>query len=493
MMAGAWWPSAAGFSGLALAFFLVAVPSHLSPQEGSVLTLEGALERAAEHNPSYRQALNNLGLNPLDRRSALSAFLPTLTFQANTNVSVTRQRVGTDDFGYPVENPVAEWRTSSGSNQRVGLNIPLYSWGVRFQDWKIQGAQARMREADVAAQLRTLHAGVVRAYRNAQFQRALVNAEEALLARRELDLETTRRRFQLAGMSRVDVLQAELAVRQQEVRIEEARASLQKALLALRTLIGDPELVEFEVPEVLPEPFDPEALDPVALVSAAVESDPGLIRQENTLAIRQAQVKAAEGRRWNPLSLNLGFNQSDTDLDGTGSFFDPFPDRYRGGQGYFSVGVDLQVFPFRPNFTDPVQRAEIEKDNTEVALRAERLRLEEQVHSRLIDLQVAHSGYLIALQARDIAQESLELAQERFRLGSRTFTELQINIAAAADAERAVISRLFSFLQAQTNLEETVGMQLAVAEAGGGGAPSGAIRIPGIGPGKRSDRPDREG
>jgi outer membrane protein TolC len=443
-----------------LAFSFAVAPVCLEAQEGTVLTLEEALDRAAQHNPEYRQAINNLGLNALDRRTALSAFLPTLSVRANTNVSMTRQLLGTDDFGYPVENPIAEWRTSSGSSQGVQLSIPLYSWGVRFQEWKTQGARARSREADVTSQLRTLHSNVVRAYRNAQNQRALVAAEEDLLARRELDLETARLRFDLAGVSRVDVLQAQLAVQQQELRIQEARAGLQKALLALRTRIGDPELVEFEVVEALPEPFDPEGLDPETLVSVALSSNPAMLRQEANLDVAQAQVKTVKGNRWTPLSVNLGLSQSDNDLDGLKSFFDPYPSRFRGGQGFFSVGFDLQIFPFRSSFKDPVVRAEIALDNTEESLRGERLRLEEEVHTRLIDLQVSYSAYVIALRAREISEQSLELAQGQFRLGSRTFTELQINITAAADAERAVISRLFSFLQAQTSLEETVGVEL---------------------------------
>ncbi len=38
-------------------------------------------------------------------------------------------------------------------------------------------------------------------------------------------------------------------------------------------------------------------------------------------------------------------------------------------------------------------------------------------------------------------------AREQFRLGSRTFTELQQDIDAACQAERGVITQLFDFLE----------------------------------------------
>ena len=106
-------PVRALMGALAISFF--SIPASLDGQEGRVLTLDEALDMAGEHDAAYRQALNNLGLNELDRRSAMSAFLPSLTVSASTNVSMTRQLVGTDDFGYPIENPINEWRTSSGS------------------------------------------------------------------------------------------------------------------------------------------------------------------------------------------------------------------------------------------------------------------------------------------------------------------------------------------------------------------------------------------
>ena len=101
--------------------------------------------------------------------------------------------------------------------------------------------------------------------------------------------------------------------------------------------------------------------------------------------------------------------------------------------------------------------AQVGLDNAQENLRKTRLQVEEEVRSGLIALRTAYQGYQIALRSQEIAQERLRLAREQFRLGSRTFSELQLDIDAGASAEREVITQLFGFLEAGVNLEETVG------------------------------------
>ena len=52
------------------------------------------------------------------------------------------------------------------------------------------------------------------------------------------------------------------------------------------------------------------------------------------------------------------------------------------------------------------------------------------------------------------------MGREQFRLGSRTFAELQQDIDAASQAERGVINQLFALERALADLEEIVGEEL---------------------------------
>jgi outer membrane protein len=104
-----------------------------------------------------------------------------------------------------------------------------------------------------------------------------------------------------------------------------------------------------------------------------------------------------------------------------------------------------------------VATAEVAQENARETLRSARLQTEESVRSSLIGLRTAYQSYQISLRSREISEERLRLAREQFRLGSRTFAELQRDIDDAAAAERDLINRLFGYLEARVSLEELVG------------------------------------
>lgn len=422
-------------------------------QSGPVLSVEEALQRARAHNPDYRMAENDLELSRVGRRAALGAFLPNLTFQAGTGLSFDRQLISTDFFGNPIENPVTEWQTSSSSSQYLGGSFTIFEGGQRFHQLAVQGAMARSREATVDSRFRSVRAEVVRIYQRAQAQQATLRVEENLLEGRFLDLELTRRMFDLAGASRVEVLAAELNVQRQEQRIQQTQAQLKQGILSLRSVIGDPELNEFSLADFTPEPFDPSGLDADALVAEAQATSPLVEQQMAQLEVGSAQARAAKGSRWPTVSMSFGFNQRTFALD-RDALFDPYPDQGRYGTTSLSFS-----FPLFSRFQTQarVVEAEVGMENAEENLRKARLQLEEDVRSRLIALQTAYQGYQIALRSREISDERLNLARAQFRLGSRTFNELQRDIDDAASAEREVISQRFGFLEARVNLEEMVG------------------------------------
>jgi outer membrane protein TolC len=440
-------------------------PPPLNAQEAKVLTLEEALERAALYNPDYRIAQNDLELSRTGRREAWGAFLPNLSLSASTGLSFDRQLVSTDFFGNPVENPFTEWRTTSNSSQYLGGSIAIFEGGTRFHELAAEGARAEAREATVTTRLRTLRSEVVRTYYQAQSQQAFLAVEEELLEGRLLDLELTQRMFDLAGATRVDVLAAELDVQRQEQRIQQIRAQSQQALLTLKRMVGDPDLEAIVLADGLPVPFDPSRLDPEALVPQALASNPQVLEQEAQLLVGEAQAKVARGSRWPTLSLSFGFNQR-TFADERGALFDLYPDQGRFGST--SVSLTLPIFS-RFQTQARVAEAQVAMDNSRENLRRTRLQIEEQVRSRIIALQTASRSYEIALRSREIAQERVGLAREQFRFAARSFTELQQDIEAAAQAERDVITQLFGFMEAQANLEEVAG-QFVVDESSSGAA-----------------------
>ncbi len=457
MTARGGWGAAPTGCFLILSFLaLAAVPETGAAQEAPLLTLEEALNRAVDHNPSYRRVRNNLELNDIEGRQAWARYLPTLSMSWGSGVNFNRRLIATDEFGNPVENPITDWRTSTSTSQSVGGSLDIFQWGARSRNMATTRAQARSREATVTARSRGLRADVIRAYRGAQNQAAILAVERGLLESRQVDLEMTSGRFELAGASRVDVLTAELEIQRQEQRIREAQGALDQALLSLRTVVGDPDLSGFRIEADLPEAFDPGNLDPESLAERAYSSSPTLIEQEASVEVRRAQAQSARRSHWPALSISFSASQG-TSGDQFKGFMVPFPDRARSGGARF--GISIPIFQGFDNKARIIQ-AEVTLVNQEETLRESRLMVEERVRTRLIALETAHQSYLITLTSRDIADERLQLGREQFRLGSRTFTELQRDIDDASQAQRAVINQLFALERALADLEEEIGEEL---------------------------------
>jgi outer membrane protein len=441
---------------------LLSVPgASLSAQ--TVLTLDEVLQRAAEFNPTYRQALNNLELAGAERREAIGAFLPSLTLSMSTSLRVNRQLTAFDNFGLPIENPVTSWQTASNSGQGVNLSLDLFQGLTRFYAIDQNNATAVARAMAARGSLASVEATLQREFNSSLRQAALLEIEEQARAGRVQDLANTEILFRLADVGAVDVRAAELEIVRQDRSISAGRTAYQKALLALRAAIGDPSLREVEISGTAGEPFDPVALNVESLVQIALERSPTILERGATVEADRAGLKSARGTRWPSLSLSLGGNQAVSGGDRS-AFFDPYATDSRFGN--MSLSLSIPVFQqFRTS--RQIAAADVSLRNSQEALRQTELETERDVRSQYLDLQDAWITYRTNLRARDLAEERLRLAREDFRLAGMTFIALQTAIRDAQTERRNAINSRFDFLNALIALEETVGTGVANNQRGG--------------------------
>ncbi|TVR51735.1 MAG: TolC family protein [Gemmatimonadales bacterium] len=423
------------------------------PADTLQLTLDEAVQRALRHNPAYRRTTNSLELNDIGHRQAWLNLLPqpSLTL-LTTDLSWQRQTVAEDFFGNPLENPESQTVQTSRSRQGVSLGFELDLSNVI--GLREQGTQARIRDLAAVTERRTLAAEVARAFSEVRELQVALELEEALLAEAERNLEAARRLFTLARQDRTDVLGAELDVVERENAVDRSRAELQNARLALRNLVGDPDLGAFEVVADEVAVFDPSLLDGEALVARAVGESPRILEREQ--GVMAAEHSVTRGRaEWLP-RLNVGFNRNRQEF-------------LRDGSAFFAVNPDgewAQTLFLQVAFPDPAlyfrrqnnaREARIEVRNQEETLRETRLAVEEEVRRLLVELETSYRS--LALQERRVAlaEERLSLQLQSYRLGQVTFLELQSASEAAAQARRQALEARFGFHRSRVELERVLG------------------------------------
>ncbi len=429
-----------------------------------VLSLDDALGIALGANPAVRRAENSLGLNGVETRSSLfGSLLPDV--QGNlfsTTYNGNLQRVALDPLGFPLENPEANWIYTSNSGQSVTLNWSIQ--GLSFLNERRRQEQVnRGRVLTLDGAQATLRADVERQYFDALEQRELLSVEEAIADARRRDLETAERLFGLARNTQVDVLQAELAVEQQLLAIQQQRTSYEQALLTLRTTLGDTELPALRPEsEALPV-FDPATLNADGLVARALGDNPQV--RTAVAGVDEARVGVASAGQWKWPTINLRYN------------WGPFL-QTRESDAFFSFGLEDRVqssfsaslsIPFLNDYfgsTAAEAQAKVTLDNQQETLDETRLQTEQEVRSQLINLRDQGETLRLATRSVEIAEDALRLAREEYRLGTRTFEQLQDAVEQEATGRRQVIQARYGFVDALIALETAVGGPVRPAAGG---------------------------
>ncbi|NIP60378.1 MAG: TolC family protein [Gemmatimonadetes bacterium] len=138
---------------------------------------------------------------------------------------------------------------------------------------------------------------------------------------------------------------------------------------------------------------------------------------------------------------------------------DQFPFNFEQQPLSMSLRVSVPVFQ---GFTRQrrVEEARVQARNAEENRRAEELRLRTVVTRAYGNLEAAHRIVTIEERNRQVAEQQLELARERYRMGAAPFLELLDAQSSMATADRDYLNALYDFHGALAQLEQASGRDL---------------------------------
>ena len=200
--------------------------------------------------------------------------------------------------------------------------------------------------------------------------------------------------------------------------------------------------------------FDPSGLDADALVERALDVNPTL--RQSGVALERASLGLAEERDawWPRVALGVSvFRRAQTTQGG--ALFDPSFDRDLESRFF----VQLEI-PFFNGFFTQRQRtaqATVALRNERETDREARLDLEKTVRGAVLTLGNQWETLRLAERSGQIATEALRLANEEYRLGTRSFEDFRVSFENEADTRRQIITAGHAFVEALLRLEEAVG------------------------------------
>lgn len=498
--------SRAFFRGLRAApAFLIVLAAAAGAQEPSALTLEEAIDLARKNNPNFLAQKNDAAVADWNVRQAYGQLLP----GASASTSFQYQASGQTRFGIftGADLGVATTPDYYSSSYSLGVNYSLS--GASLFAPKQAKADRRATDASITASQFQLDANVTQQYLavlRAQDAVALTT-QELQLAKDNLQLAQARVKVGLAIP--MEQKQAEVEHGRAEVGLLQAQNLVQTERLRLMQLLGLDVNREVQLTtrfEIFDVPWSQ-----AELTQQAVQAHPSLLASRASIEASDAGVKMARTAYLPSLDFSLGVSGFAREAGNTTSmlqnargqaasareqclFFNAiaagsstpipgYPQNCPAGiltpAEERAIVSSNNVFPF--NYTRdplgatlqvslPIFQGFTRERNIEVAraasldaqhrARGEELRIKTEVATAYLNLKTAQQSVVLETRNRDLADEQLRLARERYRLGAASFLELQDAVTIKARADRAYLIAVYQFHESMAALEASVGRNL---------------------------------
>ncbi|MCX7600023.1 MAG: TolC family protein [Armatimonadetes bacterium] len=423
----------------------LALPSGDQPaQEAMLLTIDEAVALALRQNRNVLQAEEAVAAAraALDQARALQGW--TLAGSARVAAmgptSSFRMQLPT---GAPIEitlTPNTAWQLGLTATQ------PLYHGGKLY----LQELMARLgldratleRDAtarQVARDVRQLFLTVVQAQQLEQ-----VAAENVSRAARHL--QDARARVEAGVAPGFDVVQAEAQVANANDGLVAARAAVEKALGALKTLLA----VDVLKPVRLQPPSAEEYIevDEAGAIRAALAHRPELAAIERAVRMAETSVRLAQATSKPSIDLFAQYQKQSTEGFG-------------GHDWNWTLGVQASKLIFDHGLTRAsVQQAEAELRRVREMQRQAQEAVALEVYQACVSLREA--GEKIAAAEKGVlqAEEAMRIADLRYQEGVSTPVEVTDARTALVSARANLVNARFAYEQAKIALQYAIGMPL---------------------------------
>jgi outer membrane protein len=381
------------------------LPAGFTP--GAPITLAQVIDVALANNPTTRTAW----LQARAAEAALGASRADYYPQVNVGAGLSRSRT-------------ASQATVTTFGPSVSLNYLLFDFGGR--EAAVEQARQTLISADFLHNqaIQDVVLRTQQAYYSYLDSKALLAAQLSTIKERETSLDAAEARHRAGVATIADVLQARTALSQTELNRETIQGNMRIIEGLLATTMGLPATMQFDFGEL---PLNVASTEVMAQVGALIER--AAANRPELAAARadaeRARVRIAAVRSEGMPSISLSSSAAQTWL-GTHRSTTPF-----------AAGVSLQ-FPLFTGFrnTFDIRRAELEAQAAAENVRATEQQVDLQVWTSYYALQTAAQRLTTSRDLLASAQQSADVARERYRAGVGNILDV-LTAEAALESARA--------------------------------------------------------
>ncbi len=346
----------------------------------------------------------------------------------------------------------------AGRYRSDGLDLAIIQPLMRGAGWDATTAPLRLSRLSEQANRLNLKATVAQTISQIiATYRELLRAQEQLtivqdaLKRSGTLLDVNKALIAAGRMAEFEIVQTEADIATQQLGVEEAQNQLDSSRLALLRLLA----LDLSTPIHASEALEakPMQIDKRQAFNLAQNQQPEYLAA--LLGSQQADLNlviAKDSGRWQ-VDLVAGANQvRDAYNNDAGNTNNRTWDSYAGVQVQIPIG-DIST-------RQAEVRARVNVEDQEIRITDARQELERSVNDVVRDLGTRWRQYEISLRAVELSRRKIDIEREKLSAGRSTNFQVLSFETDLRNAENARLNALIAYLNAQTQLDLTLGMTL---------------------------------
>jgi outer membrane protein len=440
------------------------------------LTLDSLVKIGLMNNPAVRKSELNTQLNRPGDLAAIGRFLPTISlgldfsqtkFENRTfrnpdgsvsTLPITYQDVVivpdsngmlTLDTVTVTQNP-SEGKSRS-SSWNVNANLSLFEGGQRIFLYRIAQAQKEINTLSVEEAHKTLTRSVAQQVVGVLTLEKVVALNKRLRDQRKDAYDLAKARFEVGAVTELDVLQTEIELGTAENTIVSSERELENQREVLNQTLGIDLQSRFAIAEengITPYQFELETL-----IGQAWQNRTDLAIA--VLQVKQAKHNVSYARGAYLPRISIGASRSASEQSGAEEAFTLDP---RNRNTTYFMNLNWNIFDGFAREYD-VASKKVQLRQAAESERDLRLSVESGVRKSYRNLETVFDQMQTTNRNRDLANRTLELERERYRLGATSALSLR---DAQVTYERAETDHLQKELEYQSSL---IALELAVGKS----------------------------
>ncbi|MBQ0047744.1 MAG: TolC family protein [Prevotellaceae bacterium] len=385
-----------------------------------VWTLQECLKYALAHNIQLQQRKITVASDHEDVLQSQSALFPSLSFSTNQNMSWRPFAESTINL---TNGSMTTNRNTVSYNGSYGLNANWTVWnGNRNTNTiKQNKISEQMAMLDVEQQANSIQEQIAQLYVQILYENEAVKVSKEIVKASEMQRDRAKVMVEVGSLARVDLVQLEAQVTQDQYSLVNAQSQLANYKLQLKQLLEIHNDDEFDI--AIPDISDDKVLgiipDELSVYNAALKSRPEI--QSSKLNIESSEIAIASARAgYMPtVSLTAGIGTSNSSGQHTA-----FPKQVKTNlSNSLGVTVSMPIFDQHQARTN-IRKAKYNYTTSELNLLDQQKQLYSTIENYWLNATTSQQQFVYARTNVKSMQESYDLVSEQFSLGLKNIVEL---------------------------------------------------------------------